>query len=133
MTEGTMKRMTVRPTAPTMVLVALSVICATAVLAHEGETHVMGTVSAIDAQRVVVTDREGKALSIGLTKDTRYKQGDAPSAASALKVGTRVVVDLAGKPESLTASEIHVAPAAPASAHQGAGPHQGEHDQPHQH
>lgn len=113
--------------------VLLSLGCATGVLAHEGKTHVMGTVSTLDAQHVVVTDRDGKTVSIALTKDTTYDQGDAPAAASALKVGARVVIDVTGKPESLTATEVRIAPMAPMGGQPGAAPHEGEHDQPHDH
>ena len=116
-------------TAPVLV----SLVCATAVLAHEGKIHVMGTISAVDAQRVVVTDREGKTVSITLTNDTKYEQGDAAAAASALKVGARVVIDVTGKPESFTATEIRIAPAAPIGGSQGATPDFSEHHQPHDH
>lgn len=111
--------------------VLLPVLCATAVRAHEGQTHVMGTVSAVDGRHVVVTDRGGKTVSIALTKDTKYEQGDAPAAASALKVGARVVIDVTGKPDSLTATDIRIAPAVPASGKQGTAPQAGERDQPH--
>ena len=92
-------------------LVLVSLVCATAVLAHEGKIHVMGTVSAVDAQHVVVTDREGKTISIALTKDTKFEQTDAPATASAVTVGARVVIDVTGKPESFTATEVRIAPA----------------------
>jgi hypothetical protein len=42
--------------------------------------------AAADAQHVVVTDREGKEVSINLSKDTKYEQAGAPAQASALKV-----------------------------------------------
>lgn len=93
----------------------------------------MGTVSTLDAQHAVVTDREGKTISIALTKDTKYEQGDAPAAASALKVGVRVVIDVTGKPESRAATEIRIAPAGPTSGQEGIAPQEGEHDQPHHH
>ena len=111
--------------------VAFSLICSTAVVAHEGKEHVMGTISALDGQHLVVTDREGKPVSINLTKDTKYKQGDAPAAVSALMVGARVVVEVTGKPESFVASEVRFAPAAAAKDH--AGSDEAGHDQPHQH
>lgn len=106
----------------------ISLLCAHPVLAHEGKTHVMGTVAAVDAQHVVVTDRDGKEVSINLTKGTKYEKGDAPAQASALKVGARVVIDVAGTPPNLTATEIRLGPAAPMSGHQHAAPHEGEHD-----
>lgn len=106
-------------------LFLLSLVCATAAFAHEGKTHVMGTVSAVDAQHVVVTDREGKTISITLTDETKYEQGGAAATRSALKTGDRVVIDVTGKPENLTATEIRLAPA---DGHQGAEPHEHGHD-----
>ena len=101
---------------------------ASVVLAHEGKSHVMGTVSAIDAERIVVTDRDGKTVSMALTNETKYAQGETPAAASAVKVGTRIVVDVTGTTESLTATEIRIAPSGGGHAD---GTHEGQKDYPH--
>ena len=46
-------------------------------LAHGRGTHVMGTVTALDAQYVVVQTKEGKTISILLKKGTKYRKGEA--------------------------------------------------------
>lgn len=107
--------------------VLLALLWVTSAFAHEGKTHVMGTVSSIDAKQIVVTDRDGKTVSIAVTNDTKYEQGETPATASALKAGTRVVVDVAGKPESLTATEIHIAPVGGEADHMHDGPKDDHH------
>ena len=90
----------------TLLLLSLTLVCGTPAFAHGGKTHVMGTLSALDGEHIVVEDREGKTVFIRLNKDTNYKNGDAPAAAADLKVGYRVVVDVIGKPADFTATEI---------------------------
>lgn len=76
------------------------------VFAHGGNTHIMGTVAALDGKNVVVKDRDGKSVSVRVTKDTRYEKGEAPAAAADLNVGERVVIDVTGKDADFTATEI---------------------------
>lgn len=67
-------------------------------LAHEGHHHVMGTVTAVDATHVEVKTTDGKSSSIPLSAQTKYykdSKGKVTGAASDLKVGSRVVIDLA--------------------------------------
>ena len=77
------------------------------VLAHEDKPHVMGTVTTLDAQHVVVQAKDGKTTSILLNKETKYRKGQTVATGADLKVGDRVVVHTAGKGDTLTASEIH--------------------------
>lgn len=97
---------------PRFVLLLLSLLLGHAALAHEGHNHVMGTVAQTDAQHLVVTDRDGNAVAISLTKDTKYERAGSAADASALTPGLRVVVDVAGTPQNLTATEIRLAPVA---------------------
>ena len=92
----------------TLLLLSFTLICVAPAFAHGGKTHVMGTVSSLDTEHVVVKDREGKTLSIRLTKDTMYQKGDALAPASDLKVGDRVVIDVIGTKDSLAATEIRL-------------------------
>ena len=101
----------------------LTLLCGTPALAHEGKTHVMGTVTAGYADHVVVTDRDGKTVSIGLSKGTKYEKDNAPAAAGDLKVGDRVVIDVTGKPDNLTATEIRFSSAPPPPGRDGAHQH----------
>ena len=89
------------------------------VFAHGNETHVMGTVAALDAQHVVVKTKDGETTSILLHKETKYHKGKAAATGADLKVGDRVVVHATGKGDTLTASEIRFASAGEAHGHEG--------------
>ena len=99
-----------------------TLLCSAPVFAHEGKVHVMGTVTALDAEHVVVKDREGKTVPIRLTKDTKYQKGEAAAVAADLKVGDRVVIDVTGKEDDPTATEIRSS-ALPQPGHEGASHH----------
>ena len=67
-------------------------------LAHEGHHHVMGTVTAIDANHIEIKTKDGKASSVPLSATTKYykgSKGKTAGAVSDLKVGSRVMIDLA--------------------------------------
>jgi len=77
-------------------------------MAHEGHHHVMGTVTAVDANHVEVKTTDGKASSIPLVPTTKYykgSKGTAAGAASDMTVGTRVMIDLA---KDGSASEVRL-------------------------
>jgi len=98
-----------------------AVLCAAVAQAHEGHPHIMGTVVAVDPHHIVVQTTDGKNLSVLVDKDTKYRQGDKAAAAADLKVGDRVVAEVSGTGDSLTASDIRFAPTA---AHQGIEGHE---------
>ncbi|HVT60700.1 MAG TPA: hypothetical protein VHR45_20175 [Thermoanaerobaculia bacterium] len=86
--------------------VLLSLIPALA-LAHGGG-HVMGTVTAVQADHFDVKTADGKVVSVPITKDTKYFRGhNDPATAADVKVDVRVAVHL-GKDK--TAEEVHLAP-----------------------
>lgn len=91
----------------------------TSVLAHEGKPHVMGTVTALDAQHVVAQTKDGKPLSILLNKGTKYRKGEAVASGADLKVGDWIVVAAAGEGDTLTASEIRFASPGEGKGHAG--------------
>ena len=84
-------------------------------LAHEGHAHkVMGTVTMAAADHIMLKDKDGKDVTISVTKDTKVKSQSAMKVA-AIPVGTRVVVTATmEKDKSLKAKMIEVgtAPAA---------------------
>jgi phosphopantetheine adenylyltransferase len=84
------------------------------VLAHEGHEHkVMGTVTMAMADHIAIKDKEGKEVTIKVTKDTKVKAKPAIKVED-IKVGTRVVVTaVQEKDKSMTAKTIEVG-AAPA-------------------
>ena len=103
-------------------LVAIALLTVTTVAsAHGTGQHVLGTVTAIDAQHIEVKTPKGATVSVNLTKETRFKQKGNPKATQPPAVGDRVVIE-ATKDDSdkkaLTATEVHysTAKAAPAPA-----------------
>ena len=85
------------------------------VLAHEGHQHkVMGTVTTAMADHIMLKDKEGKDVTIKVTKDTKVKAKPALKV-DEIKAGTRVVVTtIEEKDKSMTAKSIEVG-AAPAA------------------
>ena len=84
------------------------------VLGHEGHEHkVMGTVTMAMADHIMLKDKEGKDVTIKVTKDTKVKAKPAMKVEE-IKVGTRVVVMASVETDkSLKAKTIQVG-AAPA-------------------
>jgi hypothetical protein len=107
---------------------AVSTLVAIAVLAfgyslpsfaHEGHDHkIMGTVTMAAADHVMLKDKDGKDVTVKVTKDTKLRAKTAMKVED-LKVGARVVITATqDKDESFTAKTIEVggAPAAAAPA-----------------
>ncbi len=115
----------------TTLFVALALLCGSPAFAHGDEKHgggehVMGTVSTVDAEHLVLKDRAGKTVSIRLTQETKYFAGEAAAPAGDVKVGDRVVVDVAGKEGSFTATQVRLGAQKPAAGHEeGGGHHEG--------
>lgn len=105
----------------------LALGCATSALAHGGNTDIMGTVTSLSAEQVMVKDGEAKSVTIRVTKDTKYRKGNAPAAAADLKVGDRVVVEAAGKVGAYSAVEIRFSSLAPSPRHDGEQHHGDQH------
>lgn len=94
------------------VLVALSVLTlasGTTPSAHEGHTHrVAGTVTMARANHLGLKDKDGKDVTIKVTRDTKVKAKPAIKVEE-IKAGTRVVVTaVEEKDKSLTAKTIEV-------------------------
>ncbi len=85
------------------------------ILAHEGHEHkVMGTVTMAAADHVMLKDKDGKDVTVKVTKDTKIKAKPAVKVED-IKAGTRVVVTaVEQKDKSMTAKLIEVG-AAPAA------------------
>ena len=86
--------------------VALSLALAGTLRAHGGYTHVMGTVTAMDATHVEVKTKAGKTVSVKLTEATRFTKDGAAAAAKDMLVGQRVSVEAKPKGDALEASEV---------------------------
>ncbi|MCA1580969.1 MAG: hypothetical protein LC796_06135 [Acidobacteria bacterium] len=98
-------------------VLAATVLVPGALLAHEGHRHVMGTVTAVDATHVEIQTKDGKSSSVPLSSSTKYykgSKGKTAGAASAMKVGTRVMIDLA---KDGSASEVRLPAGRMSSSH----------------
>ncbi len=90
-------------------LVLATLLLGAPATAHEGGAHSMGTVKEITGDRIVLTTREGKDVSIPLVAGTRILKGDRTVTPADVHPGERAVVHSAmhgGKPE---ATEVRVA------------------------
>jgi hypothetical protein len=87
---------------------ALSLALAAPLLAHGGFTHVLGTVTAMDATHVEVKTRAGKVVSVKLSEATKYLKSGKAAAASDMQVGERVAVEAKGHGDDLEAAEVRL-------------------------
>jgi hypothetical protein len=87
---------------------ALCLALAGPLLAHGGYTHVMGTVTAMDATHVEVKTRAGKVVSVKLSEATKYTKSGKAAAASDMQVGERVAVEAKGHGADLEAAEVRL-------------------------
>jgi hypothetical protein len=98
---------------------ALSAVLALAgpLLAHGDFTHVLGTVTVVEAGRLEVKTKAGKLVSVKLTDATRYTKSGAAAAQKDIEVGQRVAVEARPKGDDLEAAEVKlgVVPAKPAA------------------
>jgi hypothetical protein len=75
--------------------------------AHGTGQHVLGTVTAIDAQRIEVKTPKGKTVDVQLNKQTRFKEKGNPKGTNLPSVGDRVVIEATKDDKALTATEVH--------------------------
>jgi hypothetical protein len=86
---------------------AAALLAPAAPLAHPGHDHkLMGTISSIDKNKVVVKTTEGKDMTFEITPLTAFKRGKQKGAGSDLKAGMRVVVNIGDGVEPLKAKEV---------------------------
>jgi hypothetical protein len=89
-------------------LVLATALLAPAVsMAHPGHDHkLMGTISSVDKNKVVVKTTEGKDMTFEITPLTAFKRGKDKGTAGDLKAGMRVVVNIGDGVEPLKAKEV---------------------------
>jgi hypothetical protein len=91
--------------------------------AHEGHAHkVMGTVSSVDGNDLMVKTTDGKTVMVMLTAKTKITRGKEKLVVSALKVGDRVVAEGAEDKGMVTAATLQVGVAEKPAAVQTAKP-----------
>jgi hypothetical protein len=98
-----------RLTLALVALVTFTVATGTVVRAHEGHDHkIMGTVTMAAADHVMLKDKDGKDVTVKVTKDTKVKSKPVLKVEE-IKAGTRVVVTATeAKDKSFTAKTIEV-------------------------
>ncbi len=85
-------------------------LMSTATFAHGADQHVLGTVTAIDEGRIEVKTPKGAAVSVKLTKQTRFKAKGNPKSTEPPTVGDRVVIEATRDEKDkkvLTATDVH--------------------------
>ena len=75
--------------------------------AHEGHAHkVMGTVSGVEGDHVMVKTADGKTVMVMLDKKTAVTRGKAKLDVAAVKVGERVVAEGPEEKEMIMATTV---------------------------
>ena len=92
-----------------LVVTVIALGAAASVTAHERHEHkVLGTITMAAADHVMLNDKNGKNVTIKVTKDTKVKAKPVLKVEE-IPVGTRVVVTaIEAKDKSLTAKLIEV-------------------------
>ena len=85
-----------------------ALLVSTALFAHGGHEHTMGTVSTVDVKHVVVKTQEGKTVSIELTPETKYFKGKTVAKFADVAVGTRVMVESKKDKDQIVAVEVQL-------------------------
>jgi hypothetical protein len=84
--------------------------------AHEGHAHkVMGTVSALQNNRVELKTPDGKTVTVVLNEKTKFARGKQTVDAAAVKVGERIVAEVASE-KDMIATTVTLAAVAPVTA-----------------
>lgn len=88
-------------------VLALSLLTPALPMAHPGHDHkLMGTISSIDKNKIVMKTTEGKDMTFEVTPVTTFKRGTAKGAQADLKAGMRVVVNVGDGVEPLKAKDV---------------------------
>ena len=108
-------------TTRTLLSLALALLPAGRVMAHEGHEHkAMGTVTTVKEGELELKTTDGQAVTLVLDKETKYQKAKTPAAWTDLKPGDRVAVSYAEKEGKKHARLVRMgttpAPVATASA-----------------
>lgn len=96
-------------------VLALSLLAPVTSLAHPGHDHkLMGTITSVDKNKVVMKTTEGKDMTFEILPTTTLKKGKDKGSQAELKAGMRVVVNVGDGVEPLKAKEVQYS-AAPAT------------------
>lgn len=92
-----------------IVTLAVALLMPAVASAHGGHAHkVMGTVSSVDGNHVMVKTTSGKTVMVMLDGKTKVTKGKTAIDVAALKVGDRVVAEGTEEKEMITATTVKV-------------------------
>ncbi len=105
-----------------ILVVGLAVVCAAAVMAHEGHEHaadkVMGTVvqvhTAADVTHIELKTSGGETITLTADAATKYVKGKTPAALADLKAGIRIVATVTKEGQVNKVAEIQIGGSDPA-------------------
>jgi hypothetical protein len=99
-----------------VIVLTIAVLTPAFAFAHKGHAHkVMGTVSSVAGDHVMVKTTDGKNVMVMLDSKTKVTQGKTTIEAAALKVGDRVVAEGPEEKEMIMATSVKVGQARPAA------------------
>ena len=85
-------------------------------IAHEGHAHkILGTITAVAADRVEMKTPEGKMVTVTVNAKTTYARGRQKVDATSLKVGERIVAEVASE-KAMIATAVTMAAVMPVAA-----------------
>lgn len=94
-------------------VLALTLLAPALPMAHPGHEHkLMGTISSVDKNTVVMKTTDGKNQTFEITPATTFKSGTKKGAQADLKAGMRVAVVLVDEKEPLKAKDVQYSAAA---------------------
>lgn len=92
-----------------LALFVLAVAGGTPAFAHEGHTHkVLGTVTMAASDHVMVKDKDGKDVTVRITKDTKVLKDKKAMTVEDIKTGMRVVITAVTEKEKMVARTIEL-------------------------
>jgi hypothetical protein len=90
-----------------LAIFVLALAAPAATFAHPGHEHkLMGTITAVDGNRVSMKTTEGKDAVFTVTPLTTFKRGKDKGALADMKVGLRIVVNAGDGAEPMKAKEV---------------------------
>ena len=92
-----------------LALFVLTVGSWTATFAHEGHKHkVLGTVTMAASDHVMIKDKDGKDVTVHITKDTKVLKDKKAMTVDDIKTGMRVVIAAVTEKEKMVATTIEL-------------------------
>ena len=88
----------------------LALLTALPLAAHEGGTHVMGTIKNVAERSLTILTRDKKEVVVVVDEKTKFEKNGKPATAKDVKAGARVVVDAekGQTKEALVAKEVRI-------------------------